>query len=113
MVGSVTAKNANMCDELALQIVVKDWESPAFYIYFITSSVKNSDKKYQKHIKEAQDILAKLQAITKSKKEKVPELFQQQTIDPVNEIRRYKALYDEGILTEEEFTLKKKQILGI
>ena len=33
--------------------------------------------------------------------------------DPIAEIRGYKALYDEGILTEEEFQQKKKQILGI
>lgn len=31
----------------------------------------------------------------------------------VAEIRKYKVLLDEGILTEEEFTLKKKQLLGI
>ena len=30
-----------------------------------------------------------------------------------DEIRKYKELMDEGILTEEEFTAKKKQLLGI
>ena len=36
-----------------------------------------------------------------------------QAADPVAEIRRYKELFDEGILTEEEFTAKKRQLLGI
>lgn len=33
--------------------------------------------------------------------------------DPIEEIQRYKALLDSGILTEEEFTAKKRQLLGI
>lgn len=34
-------------------------------------------------------------------------------IDPVDEIRKYKELFDEGILTEEEFIFKKQQLLGM
>lgn len=33
--------------------------------------------------------------------------------DPVTEIQRYKALLDSGVLTEEEFAAKKRQLLGI
>lgn len=33
--------------------------------------------------------------------------------DIILEIRKFKQLYDEGVLTEEEFTAKKKQLLGI
>ena len=33
--------------------------------------------------------------------------------DAVNEIQRYKALLDAGVLTEEEFVAKKRQLLGI
>lgn len=35
------------------------------------------------------------------------------TLDDIAKIREFKKLFDEGILTEEEFTAKKKQILGI
>lgn len=34
-------------------------------------------------------------------------------VDAVTEIQRYKALLDQGIITEEEFTAKKRQLLGI
>lgn len=34
-------------------------------------------------------------------------------IDSTEELRKYKSLLDEGIITEEEFDAKKKQILGI
>lgn len=34
-------------------------------------------------------------------------------VDAVEEIKRYKELMDSGILTEEEFTAKKRQLLGL
>ena len=33
--------------------------------------------------------------------------------DPVAEIEKFAKLKDQGVITEEEFTAKKKQILGI
>ena len=33
--------------------------------------------------------------------------------DRTEEIRNYKALLDDGIITEEEFEAKKKQLLGL
>jgi len=35
------------------------------------------------------------------------------TQDMIAELKQLKELVDEGILTEEEFTAKKKQILGL
>lgn len=34
-------------------------------------------------------------------------------VDPVAEIQKYKALFDSGAITEEEFTAKKRQLMGI
>ena len=34
-------------------------------------------------------------------------------VDAVTEIKKYKELLDQGLLTEEEFTAKKRQLLGI
>ena len=35
------------------------------------------------------------------------------TVDAVTEIKKYKELLDAGIITEEEFTTKKRQLMGI
>ncbi|NLE24971.1 MAG: DUF4428 domain-containing protein [Clostridiaceae bacterium] len=35
------------------------------------------------------------------------------TVDSIEEIKKYKALMDEGIISQEEFDAKKKQLLGI
>lgn len=43
----------------------------------------------------------------------IPTPQQSATVDPVNEIRKYKQLADDGIITQEEFEAKKKQLLGI
>ncbi|MEK5390231.1 DUF4429 domain-containing protein [Margalitia sp. FSL K6-0131] len=36
-----------------------------------------------------------------------------QKIDTAEELRKFKALLDDGIITEEEFAAKKKELLGI
>ncbi|HAH94421.1 MAG TPA: SHOCT domain-containing protein, partial [Dielma fastidiosa] len=33
--------------------------------------------------------------------------------DPTEQLRKYKSLLDDGIITQEEFDSKKKQILGL
>jgi hypothetical protein len=33
--------------------------------------------------------------------------------DPIEEIKKYKSLMEEGIISKEEFEAKKKQLLGI
>jgi hypothetical protein len=42
-----------------------------------------------------------------------PAPAESETDDAVDEIRKLAALRDQGLLTEEEFAAKKKQILGI
>ena len=37
----------------------------------------------------------------------------QQSKDSTDEIRKFKALMDDGIISEDEFNVKKKQLLGI
>ncbi|MBZ9691305.1 SHOCT domain-containing protein [Clostridium sp. M14] len=35
------------------------------------------------------------------------------TLDSATEIKKFKQLLDEGIITSEEFNAKKKQLLGV
>ena len=62
----------------------------------------------------ARDIIAKLTLITKSiNDEKSLKDQNTNTISSADEIMRYKEQLDKGILTQEEFDAKKKQLLGI
>lgn len=38
---------------------------------------------------------------------------QQAAVDPYEEITKYKKLLDDGIITQEEFDRKKKELLGL
>lgn len=40
-------------------------------------------------------------------------IIQESKVDPTEEIRKFKALADEGIISEEEFQQKKQQLLNI
>lgn len=55
------------------------------------------------------DLLMKKSAVATEKKEE----NSASTVSGADEIRKYKQLLDEGILTEEEFQAKKNQLLGI
>ena len=56
-----------------------------------------------KYNDEAQEIKLKIEALLKN---------QSKSNDP-DVLRKYKQLFDEGIITSEEFETKKKEILGI
>lgn len=50
---------------------------------------------------------------TLSKEEYQLEMKNGLSLSPVDELKKYKELFDEGIITQEEFTAKKKQLLGL
>lgn len=92
------------------------------YLPPITSETKTKSLAYKSAMDAAQNIISKLQVIDAEKQsEESPsasgEHFKKETTealaDPVEELRRYKALVDESILTEEEYAAKKRQILSI
>lgn len=49
----------------------------------------------------------------KDKNEGTSDESVQASFSPADEIRKYKALFDDGIITEEEFLAKKKQLLDL
>lgn len=90
--------------------------SPTEYIKFISTPVMKNSMAYKIAVKNAQEVLSMLQFICSqkesgrkddSKKESKVELSN------ADEIRQYKQLLDDGIITEEEFNVKKKQLLGV
>lgn len=64
---------------------------------------------YKTAFKEAQKCLSKFELICKSRARATVAA----PVSGADEILKYKQLLDMGIITQEEFTAKKKQILGI
>lgn len=86
------------------------------YIELYCGSVKSEIKKANGFI--VQEVTQKIKDTIKSLNTEDKQVTQpvegmNDNIDTIQEIRKYKELFDEGILTEEEFKAKKAQILGI
>ena len=115
---SAKRKKRDVCTSLLVKLVVKDYASPDFYISLITAETNKQSQAYANAYGIAQKIASKLQLIIdENNSARTPSLPASDDlhsgVDPVQEIRRYKELYDDGIITQEEFEAKKKQLLGI
>lgn len=111
IIGSATSSTKPVCNSLILKITINNSPEPTFYINLISGSTERTSETYKTALKEAHDIASKLHLIIESRNEQTATASK--PTDPVAEIRRYKELADEGIITQEEFEAKKKQLLGI
>lgn len=80
---------------------------------FAATQDENTIMFAKKEQKMADEIKAYVENILANKHSFVAAPQQETKADPVDEIRRYKALADEGIISEDEFQQKKKQLLGL
>lgn len=117
VVGGVTGgkKSKSICNSLKIKITVNDLNNPAIYINFLTTATKKDSFTYKNLYKSAQECLSTLQLICNSEKE---QQVQEQSYNiaaasSADEILKYKNLLDSGIITQEEFDTKKKQLLGL
>lgn len=116
IVGAATRKQKGMCNSLQVKVTVKDYFEPAFFIPIITTSVKKTGIVYKAGIESAEKIASALEIIVKENETANSgqhENSQSSGSDAADEIRKFKGLLDDGIITQEEFDAKKKQLLGL
>lgn len=113
IVGGVTGKKKvkDTCTSLQIKLTVKDYYSPTFYITLISSELKKSNLLYKQNEKLAQDIISKLQIITSDSTENSENTASSN--DVTEQIRKFKSLLDDGLISQEEYDLKKKELLGL
>lgn len=108
VVGAVTNKKTKQyCTNLKIKLSINNVEKPALYISFINKKTKVGSSTYVAAYNEAQECISTLQIICDNNskgEEKNPTCV-------VDEIKRFKKLWDEGIITHEEFDKKKKELL--
>lgn len=117
VVGGVTGgkKAHQKCTSLTVKITVNNMNAPTEYIKLITSPVDKNTLTYKAAFQNAQSIISMLQLICSQRETKTitqPTVAVKE-ISSADEIRKFKNLMDEGIITEEEFNAKKKQLLGL
>ena len=113
IVGGVTGKkkSKDTCTSLQIKLTVKDYYSPTFYITLISSEFKKSSLVYKQNEKIAQDIVSKLQVITSVPTEQSGNVALSN--DVTEQIRKFKRLLDDGLISQEEYDLKKKELLSL
>ncbi len=113
IVGGVTGrkKSKGICTSLKLKITVNDMNDPAVYINFIETKTKKDGYVYKEIAKQAQECLSTFQLICdRQKVEK--ENTGNSAGSVADEIKKFKYLLDEGVITQEEFDKKKSELLG-
>ena len=96
--------------EYRIKITTKNSFRPTVYINFLsTGKVKSNSLSYKMCVGDAQGVLSQLTIITNfTSNSTVPS-----STSGADEILKFKNLLDQGIITEEEFIAKKKQLLGL
>ncbi|SFN71719.1 SHOCT domain-containing protein [Proteiniclasticum ruminis] len=113
VVGGVTGgkKTKGVCNSLQIKITLRNSPRQTVYLPFITTSTKTSSFIYKTMYKSAQDTLSALQLavdmVDSSETEQV------NSVSEADEILKFKNLFDNGVISEEEFNAKKKQLLGL
>lgn len=125
IVGGVTGKKkqTSNCTSLYIKISTSDINISLVKIDLLAglSIPKNglppNNMLYKNAIKEAESIIAMLDTLSSSvqKEDKSEESSSTEVKETsaADEIRKYKGLLDDGIITQEEFDAKKKQLLGL
>ncbi|HAR1482433.1 TPA: SHOCT domain-containing protein, partial [Enterococcus faecium] len=69
---------------------------------------------YKNAIVQADKILSTLDILLKeTSKEQINIIAENQVFSPADELRKYKELLDDGIINQEEFNIKKKELLDL
>lgn len=116
IVGAVIGKKKSkpVCISLSLKITINDQQNPVEYIEFISSPAKKNGFGYKFAFENAQKCLSMLEIICNDVKSKANEPDPKvMTLSAADEILKFKNLLDAGIITQDEFELKKKQLLGL
>ena len=116
VVGGVTGKKKakQTCTSLMVKITVNNTACPVEYIKLISAETAKNGFVYKAAFQNAQEIISLLQVICSQRRSASADpQTHTQTLSPAEEIRKYKELLDDGIITAEEFQAKKKQLLGL
>lgn len=112
-------KTKKTVDNLLLKINLRDIDFPCVIIPYITKTVKVTSNDYKKALGAAQETISCLELIIESINRNASETPVQQSrnfeanSDPIEAVKKMKELFDMGIISEEEFEAKKRELLSL
>ena len=114
IVGAVTGKKKTktVIEKLQVKIMLNDLKNPVVYIDLIKKPIKQNSKEYVNAIKKADIILSSLNTVLSNLNVVENDAIEKASaFSTTDEIRKYKELLDDGIITQEEFDRKKSELL--
>lgn len=112
VVGGLTGKKKVVTEikEYALNVVTKNEFFPKILINFLTvTSTKSNSIIFKTAQANAQNIMAEFDLMIESTNSSEKDI----QLSSADELRKFKNLLDDGIITQAEFDLKKKQLLEL
>lgn len=114
--GGSSKKTKQICTKLQIKITTRNANRPVVYLSLIDTEFKKDSFVYKQASKTIQDILSKFQIIIDELEKQnniANEEKENRLISPVDEIKKYKELLDMGVISQEEFDKKKKELLNL
>ena len=105
-------KTKPTCTKLQIKITINNISTPTIFVNLITRETKKSGLVYKNAYESAQNILSVLQIICENNKAATTTNGGSSS-SSADEILKYKNLLDSGVITQEEFEAKKRQLLGL
>ena len=109
-------KSKGICNSMKLRVTLRNSHIDTVYIPFIVTETKTKSFTYKAAQESAQSCISALEIIadlndTRKEATNVPVV--NMNVSAADEILKFKQLLDAGIITQEEFESKKKQILNL
>lgn len=114
--GGTSKKTKEMCTKLQFKITTRIQKIPTIYINLITAQCKKDSFVYKTAYSTVQELLSwfKIAADQAASQENIQNIpVNNVAYSPADEIKKYKDLLDSGIITQEEFEVKKKELLNL
>lgn len=107
-------KNRAEIESLMLKVFLDDIYFTEIGVPYIQSHTRVASGLYSSSVNLAHQTMSSLDLIIEDEKTREPALEQRPDLsDPVEQLKRLKELLDMNIINEEEFEIKKKEILGL
>lgn len=113
VVGAAGSKRVDIdvCTNLSIKITLKDTYRKVCYITFVNGSLATNSNAYNVAYTLAQNCMSYFKVACEMVQEKDSKVVIQNS--NADELRKFKELLDDGIISAEEFEQKKKQLLGL
>ncbi len=106
-----TRVDVDVCTNLAIKVTLRDTYKKICYIIFINGNISTNSSIYKTAYTLAQNCMSYFKVacdMVQENKEKYNTHYQKSNAD---ELRKFKELLDDGIISEDEFQSKKQQLL--